>query len=602
MASLQETAEPAGRIVTFYSYKGGTGRSMAVANLAWILATNGKRVLLIDWDLEAPGLHRYLHPFMDDKELADSPGLIDYFVDFATEARVAAQSAHGSDASWHERYLDLLGYVRSLEWEFEKGSLDFVPAGKQSAAYAVRVTTFDWQEFYTKLGGGVLLESLKRQLRADYDYILIDSRTGISDTSGICTVQMPDDLVVCYTLNRQSVHGAAAVARSAFEQRRKANGEPGLRIWPVAMRIELAEKERLEEARQYLRAEFEAFIMHLPRRERDYYWGRAEVLYQPYFAYDEVLAVFADQRRHPNSMLASFEAMASYVTRGEVTELGPIPDTLRQSTLKLFVAERAQATPASPAGKIYVNYCAEDGPYVERLVDELRALGPGVVLYDRAVLQLGDNVEETLARARSEASVFLVVYGDARFIASPNAYSAQELREILASGKLAVPVLVGNARWDALPEEIRGINGVHLGELKDRVSLDIFRRQLQHLLQASVPTVVTHADDPQKGRWGGKITWNGRTVSADVRPISDDWFDITVQVQGQPPLTEAVTFYLHPSFVPGVQTVPPVDGVAVLRLQGWGAFTIGAVSDSGRTILEIDLAEVSNAPEKFRER
>ena len=47
-----------GRIVTFYSYKGGTGRSMALANVAWILASNGTRVLTIDWDLEAPGLHR----------------------------------------------------------------------------------------------------------------------------------------------------------------------------------------------------------------------------------------------------------------------------------------------------------------------------------------------------------------------------------------------------------------------------------------------------------------------------------------------------------------------------------------------------------------
>lgn len=44
-----------GRIVTFYSYKGGTGRTMALANTAWILAANGKRVLAVDWDLEAPG-------------------------------------------------------------------------------------------------------------------------------------------------------------------------------------------------------------------------------------------------------------------------------------------------------------------------------------------------------------------------------------------------------------------------------------------------------------------------------------------------------------------------------------------------------------------
>lgn len=55
-----------GRIITFYSYKGGTGRSMAMANVAWLLAFQGKRVLTIDWDLEAPGLHRYLHPYLDD--------------------------------------------------------------------------------------------------------------------------------------------------------------------------------------------------------------------------------------------------------------------------------------------------------------------------------------------------------------------------------------------------------------------------------------------------------------------------------------------------------------------------------------------------------
>jgi MinD-like ATPase involved in chromosome partitioning or flagellar assembly len=52
-----------GRIITFYSYKGGTGRSMALANYAVYLARMpemaGKRVLVIDWDLEAPGLHRY---------------------------------------------------------------------------------------------------------------------------------------------------------------------------------------------------------------------------------------------------------------------------------------------------------------------------------------------------------------------------------------------------------------------------------------------------------------------------------------------------------------------------------------------------------------
>ena len=44
-----------GKIVTFYSYKGGTGRTMALANVAWILASNGLKVLVVDWDLDSPG-------------------------------------------------------------------------------------------------------------------------------------------------------------------------------------------------------------------------------------------------------------------------------------------------------------------------------------------------------------------------------------------------------------------------------------------------------------------------------------------------------------------------------------------------------------------
>ncbi|WP_094222538.1 hypothetical protein [Streptomyces diastatochromogenes] len=56
------------------SYKGGTGRMMALVNASWILASNGKRVLLVDWDLEAPGLHRYLRPFLVARSPWRCPG------------------------------------------------------------------------------------------------------------------------------------------------------------------------------------------------------------------------------------------------------------------------------------------------------------------------------------------------------------------------------------------------------------------------------------------------------------------------------------------------------------------------------------------------
>src|ERR1700734_501081 len=74
-----------GRIVTFYSFKGGTGRTMALANPAWILAANGKRVLVTDWDLESPGLHRFFRPFLDPAAISATPGVIDLIRDYQWE-------------------------------------------------------------------------------------------------------------------------------------------------------------------------------------------------------------------------------------------------------------------------------------------------------------------------------------------------------------------------------------------------------------------------------------------------------------------------------------------------------------------------------------
>ncbi len=50
------------RTIVFYSFKGGVGRTALCANLGVHLAKKGRRVLLIDWDLRAPGLTDYLRP------------------------------------------------------------------------------------------------------------------------------------------------------------------------------------------------------------------------------------------------------------------------------------------------------------------------------------------------------------------------------------------------------------------------------------------------------------------------------------------------------------------------------------------------------------
>lgn len=328
-----------GKIVTFYSYKGGTGRSMALANVAWVLASSGIRVLAIDWDLEAPGLHRYFEPMLGDKTLEASNGIIDFVRDFATAAVAQRPTA---TPEWYEHYGQLLTHAVPLDWNFSTGGLlHFVPAGRQDAAYPVRVNSFDWQTFYERLGGGVLLETVKQNLRTLYDIILIDSRTGVSDTSGVCTIQMPDELVVCFTLNRQSIYGASAAARSAYKQRHTKSGEPTLKVWPVPTRVEINERDRLELASTIARARFTGLMHHLDPEQEENYWGEIAIGYEPYYAYEEVLASFRDRPRQTGSMLHSAVTLAKYLVR-DLGRQETIDQSRRTEVLAAFTSRSAR--------------------------------------------------------------------------------------------------------------------------------------------------------------------------------------------------------------------------------------------------------------------
>src|SRR4051812_5886771 len=107
--------ESVGTIVTFYSYKGGAGRTMALANVSWILAMAGKGVLMVDWNLESPGLHRFFHPFLDQEVVTATPGVIELLTNYSW----AATDRHGDAArDWHIEYAKILPHAVSLSWDF----------------------------------------------------------------------------------------------------------------------------------------------------------------------------------------------------------------------------------------------------------------------------------------------------------------------------------------------------------------------------------------------------------------------------------------------------------------------------------------------------
>lgn len=311
-----------GRIITFYSYKGGTGRSMALSNLAWVLAANRRRVLMIDWDLEAPGLHRYFHPFLADKEIASSRGLIDLLADYADQAIAAPEDGEGED--WYRELTDPSPYLLGINFAGfpEGGRIDLLPAGRQGPGYALKLHAFDWDTFYDRLGGGTYLEAVKERLRTTYDYVLIDSRTGVSDTAGICTVQMPDVLVTMFTYNNQSIRGALAVAESAADTRRRLYGQfsrETFRVFPIPSRADPFEVRKLQLRQAYARRLFTPLLGHLPESEHNRYWSSVEVPYNAFLNYEEVLSPLIFNPEDPKLPLASVLSLANQVTDGDVT-------------------------------------------------------------------------------------------------------------------------------------------------------------------------------------------------------------------------------------------------------------------------------------------
>jgi FxsC-like protein len=339
-----------GQIVTFYSFKGGTGRSMALANVAWILAANGMRVLAADWDLEAPGLHRFFQPFLESG-VEDRPGIIDFVRRYEWAAAGAGFSAdplpdgNGGEAAGAareavaaliEEHVKVQDYAIPVTWRFPgSGTLHYLSAGKQdNGAYQSALSALDWDNFYDRLFGGEFFDALRATMKSQYDYVLIDSRTGLSDVADICAVHLPDTVVDCFTLSTQAIEGAAMIAETV-----RTHSGREIRILPVPMRIDAAEKERADAGQAYAARRLAGLPTGMSEEERRGYWAQVAVPYRAFYAYEETLAAFGDTPGAPGSLLASFERITACITNGAVTGLPAMEESLRLRTRLRFTRD-----------------------------------------------------------------------------------------------------------------------------------------------------------------------------------------------------------------------------------------------------------------------
>ena len=363
--TVEHGNDATGTIVTFYSYKGGTGRTMSLANVAWILAANGKRVLAVDWDLDSPGLQRFYHPFLSPSVLASASGVIDLIVDYAWKVH---QVDDDRPADWYREAAQVMPHVVSLNWQFpDGGTLDFRPAGRQNRDYTSAMAPRGWDDFYEEMGGGLFFQAMREDMKENYDYVLIDSRTGLSDIADICTVQLPDILVNCFALSDQNIDGAANVARRIRDHYR----DRRIRILPVPMRVDEAEKEKADAGRALVASKFAGFPVGMEEERRAQYWAQVEIPYRPFYAYEETLATFGDSAGLPTSLLAAFERLTTEITSGRVTGLPPIDDQRRKRILEDFT--RRQPTKA----RLQIHYIPEDRMWADWMREILSQVGIG---------------------------------------------------------------------------------------------------------------------------------------------------------------------------------------------------------------------------------
>lgn len=193
---LPATGKSASKRLAFASMKGGVGRSTAISVLATCFAQQGRKVLVIDLDLESPGIGSLL---LDETNLPDF-GAVDFFVEMNI-GKVEYELIRGS-----------IGVSSLLPGI---GIIDVVPAvGKRTRQnpgnYLAKLSRA-FSESVDALGNAttfaekliILCNELESQ--RDYDLTLIDVRAGLAETTAAPILSLGAHVLLFGTHQRQTI-------------------------------------------------------------------------------------------------------------------------------------------------------------------------------------------------------------------------------------------------------------------------------------------------------------------------------------------------------------------------------------------------------------
>jgi MinD-like ATPase involved in chromosome partitioning or flagellar assembly len=301
-------------IFTFYSYKGGVGRTMALANVAELFYQAGLKVLIVDWDLEAPGLERFFA--LNLEEILDKPGVIDMLLGYKRQMAKELPALEGEPLPFEQPDQFIVDVYPDVSGQ---GYLWLLPAGRRSkehfAEYAHAVLVFDWQDFYQNWEGELYFEWLRQQFEQMADIVLIDSRTGVTEMGGVCTYQLADTVVMFCTPNQQSLDGTYEMARNFTTPRVQGlrRGRP-LNVLVIPARVERAESDLLDKFQREFIYLFKDFVPQTKGIDIQQLW-QLGIPYIPKYAYKEAVAVRESGRASAEDMSDAFVSLAKVMDR-----------------------------------------------------------------------------------------------------------------------------------------------------------------------------------------------------------------------------------------------------------------------------------------------
>lgn len=453
-----------GQVITFYSYKGGVGRSMALANVAVLLSGWGFKTLMIDWDLEAPGLENFFREYTDVPGIAGKNGILEY---------LTAAQKNGKKLDWRD-------YITTIKTPLSKEPIHLMPAGKRDADYFKRLREFDISKFYDEHNGGKVIENLRQELKSEYDFILVDSRTGVTDVGGICTIQMPDMLVLLFTPTEQGLSGIKFIADSARKgQQNLPNARKRLLVLPVPTRIDSNTEFKISQewTERFARDLASYYMDWLPAGiSPTRFIEHTKLPYVPYFSYGEKLPVIEQGMDDKGGLGYAYENLAALIANSLEETLRFMNE--RDGYVRQFWDKRVLAVePAEikmSAGTvefgiadtpilIYVSRVSKDAEVVKPIVAGLQAIENkyGMIIWEDTQILPGAEWDNEIKKHLASAEIVL-------FFVSNNSLKSSYFNEVEVKMALhskplkrIIPIYLDGVPTDFSQSPLASFQGIH---------------------------------------------------------------------------------------------------------------------------------------------